>query len=219
MKSTLPLALALVVSSVSVAQEAPPPLPPPEPPPAAPPGEPTLEVALKGGVHLPQLLSPLQTSFDAVLKVGLAPWSLKQLQAFADLSYSQPRQLVTADDGRLESGGSYQSELAVHDVRTTLGAQYFFLSPAARFVPWAGAGLRLNFLTLDVEASSQENFGRHVETVTRVGLTLLAGAGYRLGPGLLVGELVFTVVPVDERVTGQSNIGALGARLGYALTL
>ncbi len=218
MKITRPLVLSLLVSSVSVAQEAPPPPPPPEPPPAAP-REPTLELALKGGVHLPQLLSPLQTSFEAVLKVGLAPWSFKQLQVFADLSYSQPRQLVTADDGRVESGGTYQSELAVHDVRTTLGVQYFFLSPVGRFVPWAGAGLRLNFLTLDVEASSQENFGNHVETVTRVGFTLLGGAGYRLGPGLLLGEVVFTVVPVDERVTGQSNIGAFGARLGYALML
>lgn len=217
MKNALVSALLVLLLPVAtLAQEAPPPLPPPEPP-APPAGEPTVEVALKAGLHLPQVLSPLQTTFDGVLKVGVAPWRFKQLQAFADLSYSQPRHQLEATDARVESGGAYASELTVHDLRTTLGAQYFFLSPASRLVPWAGAGLRLNFLKFDVEAGSQQQFGSHTETVTRVGFALLGGAGYRLGPGLLLGEVIFTVVPVDERVTGTSNIGAFGARLGYAL--
>lgn len=179
--------------------------------------EPTLEVALKAGLHLTPVLSPLEASFDAVLKVGAAPWRLKRLQAFVDLGYSQPRRSLSASDPRLESGADYTSTLVVHDVRTTLGAQYFFRSPAEKWVPWAGLGLRAHFLTFEVEGATAEAFGLNTETVTRVGGTVFGGVGYRVGPGLLLGEVSMTLAPVDERVTGTSDVGALSLQVGYGL--
>lgn len=209
MKRTL-LTFSLLLSPLASAQE----VLAAAPPPAA---EPTLELALKAGLHLSQVYGPLETTFDGVLKVGVAPWRFKRLQAFVDLGFSQPRHQTVASDPRLESGADYTSTLVVYDVRTTLGAQYFFRSPAEKWVPWAGAGLRAHFLTFEAAGGSAEAFGLHTETVTRVGGTLLAGVGYRLGPGLVLGELSLTFVPVAERVTGPSNVGAFSAQVGYGL--
>jgi hypothetical protein len=184
---------------------------------AAPRG-PTVEVALKAGVHLPQVVSPLATTFDGVLKVGVAPWSFKRLQAFADFGYSMPTHDFSGSDARLGAeGADFVSTLTVHDVRMTLGAQVFLLEPAGSFLPWAGVGLRAHFLTMDVKGGAGSEFGRYTETVTRLGGTVFVGAGYRLGPGMVVLEAGFAFVPVDERVSGPSNVGALSVQAGYAL--
>lgn len=185
---------------------------------AASPAGPSLEVALKAGVHLPQVVSPLQTTFDGVLKVGVAPWSFKRLQIFADVGYSMPTHDFAGSDPRLgEAGADFSSNLTVHDVRTTLGAQFFLLDPAGTFLPWAGAGFRAHFLTMDVKGGATGEFGQYTETVTRVGAAFLLGAGYRLGPGMVLAEASFTYIPVGERVSGNSNVGALSFQAGYAL--
>lgn len=179
---------------------------------------PTLEVALKAGVHLPQVVSPMATTFDGVLKVGVAPWSFKRLQAFADFGYSMPTHTFAGSDVRLGTAGEdFSSNLTVHEVRVTLGAQFFFLDPAGNFLPWAGAGLRAHFLTMDVRGGANGEFGQYTETVTRLGGTFLLGAGYRLGPGMVLLEAGFAFVPVEERVSGNSNVGALSIQAGYAL--
>lgn len=179
---------------------------------------PTLEVALKAGLHLPQVVSPLATTFDGVLKVGVAPWRFKRLQAFADLGYSMPTHEYAGSDARLgASGEAFSSTLTVHDVRTTLGAQVFLLDPGGRFLPWAGAGVRAHFLTLDVKGGANGEFGQYTETVTRVGGAFFLGAGYRLGPGMVLLEASFAFVPLGERVSGRSDAGALSFQAGYAL--
>lgn len=179
---------------------------------------PSLEVALKAGVHLPQVVSPLGTTFDGVLKVGVAPWSFKRLQVFADVGYSLPTHEFAGSDPRLgEAGEDFGSTLTVHDVRTTLGAQFFLLDPAGALLPWLGAGLRAHFLTMDVKGGAGGEFGQYTETVTRLGGAFLLGAGYRLGPGMVLAEASFTYIPVGERVTGNSNVGALSFQAGYAL--
>jgi hypothetical protein len=179
---------------------------------------PTLEVALKGGVRLPQVYSPLNTTFDAVLKVGLAPWSFKRLQVFADFGYSLPQHKDGTTDPRLgEAGAEFDSNLTIHDVRTTVGVQFFITNPAGPFLAWAGAGFRAHFLTMDVKGGTTADFGRYTETVTRVGAAFNLGAGYRLGPGMILLESTFTYIPVEERTPGLSNIGAIGFQAGYAL--
>ncbi len=179
---------------------------------------PTVEVALKAGVHLPQVVSPLGTTFDGVLKVGVAPWSFKRLQVFADVGYSMPTHDFAGSDPRLgDTGADFASNVTVHDVRTTLGAQFFLLDPAGTFIPWAGAGFRAHFLTMDVKGGANGEFGQYTETVTRVGAAFFLGAGYRLGPGMVLAEASFTYIPVGERVSGNSNVGALSFQAGYAL--
>ncbi|MHB8873522.1 MAG: hypothetical protein ACYC8T_07535 [Myxococcaceae bacterium] len=154
------------------------------------------------------------------MKVGYAPFEGHRLQIFADLGYSQPAHTTEATDPRLQaSGADYSSTLTVADLHTTLGASYFFAAPSESLLPYAGLGLRAHFLRADVVGQGGTDFGVNHETATRFGGTVFAGAGFKLGPGLLLGELNFAYVPVMEKVTGQSNVGALGVLLGYGVLL
>jgi hypothetical protein len=40
-----------------------------------------------------------------------------------------------------------------------------------------------------------------------------------VGPGLLLGELNLNYPPINQKVTGASNVGALSILLGYGLLL
>jgi len=184
------------------------------------PAPPSLELSLKAGGHFPQLVSKLGTSFDGALKVGYAPFAGRQLQLFLDLGYSQPAHTTTATDPRLQtSGADYSSTLTVADLHTTLGLSYFFTDPSGHFLPYAGLGFRAHFLRADVVGLGGADFGKNTETATRFGGTVFAGAGFKLGPGMLLGELNFAYVPVWEKVTGPSNVGSLGVLLGYGVLL
>lgn len=181
---------------------------------------PSLELSLKAGGHFPQLTNALGTSFDVIFKVGYAPFGTRQLQLFADVGYSQPSHVLSADDPRLGAdGAAYTSTLTVQDLATTFGAAWFFLPPSESLAPYAGAGLRIHFLKATVDGAAGEAFGHYQETDTRVGGVAFGGVGYRLGPGRILGELAFGYAPVDQRVTGTTNIGALSVLLGYGLML
>lgn len=179
-----------------------------------------LELSLKAGGHFPQLVSPLQTSFDGVLKVGYGFALDGQLQLFGELGYSQPQHTVSGSDPRLGSGGAdYSSTVTVQDLSTTLGLTYFLTPTASHWLPYLGAGLSAHFLKDPVEGTSDSAFGLNSETSTHFGGVAFAGLGLRLGPGLLLGELRFGFTPISELVTGPSNAGALSVLLGYGLML
>lgn len=181
---------------------------------------PSLELSLKAGGRFPQLMNKLSTSFDATLKVGYAPFETRQLQLFADLHYSQPPQTIAASDPRLEaSGADYRSTLLMKDLATTLGVAYFFSKPTQGILPYAGAGVRVHFLRAEVQGAASTDFGQSNETDTRFGATAFGGAGLRLGPGFLLGELALSYAPVEHEVTGRSNVGALSLLLGYGVLL
>ena len=149
---------------------------------------------------------------------GYAPFEPRQLQFFVDLGYSQPGQTLSAKDPRLGAdGGTYSSQLVVRDLATTVGAAWFFKKPSEQLLPYAGAGLRVHFLKAEVEGNAGPSFGQYQETDTRVGGVAFGGVGYHLGPGLLLGELAFGYAPVDQRVTGTTNIGALSVLVGYGV--
>jgi opacity protein-like surface antigen len=179
-----------------------------------------LEVSLKAGGHFPQLMNPLGTSFDGVLKVGYAPLGNKQIQALLELGYTRPSYTFSGTDPRLgEEGAAYQSTLTVHDLGITLGGAYFFVPLERNLLPYAGAGLTTHLLRYDVEAQGGAAFGAHRETATRLGGVVMGGAGFRLGPGLILGELRVGYAPVAEVVSGVSNVGHLSLMLGYGLML
>ena len=179
---------------------------------------PTFEVSLKAGGHFPQLTSQLGTSFDGVLKLGYGLLDSKQLQLFVDVGYSQPSQTVTGHDPRLGTDGAdFQSTLTLRDWASSVGAAWFFSPPSEALTPYAGAGLRVHFLTAVTEGSAGSGFGRYTETDTRFGAVAFAGVGYRAGPGRILGELSFSFAPIDERLTGASNAGALSALVGYGV--
>lgn len=179
-----------------------------------------LEISLKAGGHFPQLMSPLGTTFDGVLKLGYSPLENKQIQFFTELGYSQPSYTFSGSDPRLGDGGEdFTSTLTLRDLNTSLGAAYFFLPLDSVLVPYAGAGVRAHFLRFEVEAAGGSDFGRHEETATRFGGMVFGGAGFHLGPGLLLGEVRVGYAPVEEVVSGVTNIGHLSVMLGYGLLL
>lgn len=185
----------------------------------APAVNPSLEISLKAGGHFPQVANALSTSFEGVLKVGYAPFGSRQLQLFADLGYSQPSQEVTDSNPGLVSGEDYSSTLTVQDLATTIGVSWFFAEPRMQLVPYAGAGVRAHFLRSPVTGGNGQEFGENVETETQLGGAVFGGAALRLGPGMVLGELSFSWAPVSQRVTGEANIGALSALVGYGIWL
>lgn len=236
------LVAVLLLSGLALAQEQPPPdsAPPVEPdaaaasapdvvpsaaaePVAEPAPEarpPSLQISLKVGGHFPQVVNKLGTSFDTSLSVGYAPFKGRQLQIFVGLGYTQPSQTISTSDPRLStSGAEYTSTLVMRDLATTLGVQYFFLSPRRFLVPYAGAGFRVHFLRADVEGSGGAEFGKYNETDTRYGGMAFVGLGVHLGPGLLMAEVAFNYAPIRQRVSGLANVGAFAAVLGYGLLL
>lgn len=179
---------------------------------------PSIEISLKGGVHLPQIANPLETSFDALLKVGYGlPFWQRRVQLFVDLSYTQPSTTSTGSDARLP-GGTFSSVTTVRDLATSFGAQVFILPPSRLVVPYLSAGVRVHFLKVETNGEAGgAAFGPYTETDTRAGGVFAAGAGLRLGPGRVLAELVFNVLPVDQRLTGASNASSLSVLLGYGL--
>ena len=185
-----------------------------------PPG--ALELSVRAGGHFPQLVNPLGTSFDGIVKVGYGVTGDRRLQLFVELGYTQPAKTSSATDPRLaEMGASYRSTLTVHDLSNTVGATYFIPAGQSWLLPYAGAGLQIHYLR-SLEVASTEGgvvLGDHREAATRTGATVFGGAGFRLGPGLVLGELRFGYAPVSQRVTGTGNIGALSVLLGYGVIL
>lgn len=208
------LSLLLVLATTALAQEG---VARTEPPPPAP-VAPAFEVSLKFGLHLPQLANPLTTSFDAVLKVGYGlPFLERRLQLFLDLGYTQPSVTVTGSDARVP-GGTFTATTTLRDFATTLGLCFFILEPSRVLVPYLSAGARVHFLSAETDGSAGgASFGGWRETDTRFGGVFAAGAGYRLGPGRVLAELTFNVLPVDQRLTGVSNASSLSLLVGYGL--
>jgi hypothetical protein len=187
---------------------------------SAPPG--ALELSLKAGGHFPQLTNPLGTSFDGILKVGYGVTRDRRLQVFLDFAYTQPSNTVTGSDPRLgEMGSGYRSTLTIRDLSNTLGVAYFIPAGQPWLLPYAGGGLQIHFVKSTERATTDAGvlLGEHTETATGLGAAVFGGAGFRLGPGLLLGELRFGYTPVSQRVTGSSNIGALSVLVGYGIML
>lgn len=180
---------------------------------------PNVEISVKAGGHFPQLTNDLGVSFDALLKVGVMVAAEGKLQVFGEIGYSQPTHEVKSSDPRLSAAGAeYKSKMTVRDLTTNVGLNYFFESPASHLLPYAGAALSLHFLSSEVQGDSASvAFGDHDETSTQVGGLAFGGLGFRLGPGLVLGELRFGFAPVDQKVTGSSNVGSLSVLFGYGL--
>ncbi|MFZ5440030.1 MAG: hypothetical protein ACOZQL_08465 [Myxococcota bacterium] len=177
------------------------------------------EVSLKGGVHLPQIANALQTSFDFTLKLGYAlPLLERRLQLYADVGYTQPSTTRTGADERLP-GGTFSSLIVTRDLATALGLAFFMLDPAGAFVPWISAAVRIHFLRVETvgTAGDGSQLGTFTETDTRVGGVFGLGAGYRLGPGRVLAEVDVNVLPVDQRLTGDSNASSLSVLVGYGV--
>jgi hypothetical protein len=178
-----------------------------------------LELSLKAGGHFPQVTNHLGTNFDAILKFGVGVAVERRLQIFVELGYTQPTHETTSMDPRLGMAGApYTSTLTVRELAANLGAQFFFTPLSSFVLPYAGLAAQAHFVKSEVVGSSMGTpFGENDETSTQIGGAVFGGAGLHLGPGLLLGELRFGYAGIGQKVTGQANIGALSALLGYGV--
>ena len=157
----------------------------------------------------------------ASVRIGggyLLPVLKRRLAAVLDLGYSQTTTSETLDDPRLgEAGASYSYTMTQRDLNLFIGPQVFILDPFRRLVPYAALGLDLHFLRSVMEAKGNDgaDMGGNDEVSTKAGFALRGGAGYRLGPGLITGELTFSWAPITHTITGDSHLGRLAILVGY----
>ena len=188
---------------------------PPAPPPPPPPAPPTLVLGLTGGASIPT--SNLGPSFS----VGVdAAYPLPLLDGRFGLglllSFSQPAAAGTlsVDPGRVSSGeAAYEATLR----QLLLGPLVTFrlFHWGARWSPHVGAGPAIFFLANTVQCLGQD----HTETSLQVGAQATLGADLRLWRGALVGEARFVFATLEQRTTGESNLGAISVVLGYRFRL
>lgn len=147
----------------------------------------------------------------------LLPVLKRRLAAVIDLGYSQTATDDTIDDPRLgEGGASYSYTMTQRDLNLFIGPQAFILDPFGSFVPYAALGLDLHFLRSVVEGEGNgEDLGGNDETSTKAGFALRGGVGYRLGPGIITGEVTFSWAPITHDITGDSHLGRLAILVGY----
>jgi hypothetical protein len=175
-----------------------------------------LAYAKVGGLFPVHTLSPFVTFH---LGAGyILPVLKHRLSIIADLGYTQN----TADgtigpDPRLgASGATFNYSLTHRDLGLFIGPQVYLLDPARRFVPYAAVGVDLHFLKDEITGKGNGNeLGQNTEVSTKAGFALRAGAGYRLGPGLITGEVTFGWAPINHEVTGDSNLGRVSILVGY----
>jgi hypothetical protein len=149
---------------------------------------------------------------------GYAPPILRGRLAFVlDLGYVQSSTSKSFSDPRLgAAGGELGTTMTQRDLGLFLGPQVFILDPARRLVPYTAIGLDLHFVQSLVDGQGAgQSLGENREVSTEVGLAWRGGVGYRLGPGLITGELAFAWAPIDREITGDSHLGRFSILVGY----
>ncbi len=174
-----------------------------------------------GGVIPASKLDP-----NASVRLGggvLFPIKKKHIAVIFDLGFSQTTAEETLSDPRVgqdNSDAQFSYALSQQDLNLFLGGQYFFRGADAKLVPYGALGLDLHFLKSNIEGTGGiEPLGENTETSTKVGFSLRGGAGYRLGPGMITGEISFAWAPIDHQITGESHLGRFAILVGYTAVI
>lgn len=141
-------------------------------------------------------------------------WKNRSIAAQLQVDYASFKAKGSDQDPRVV-GGSYAWDLTEQTLVLFPWAMYRFTS-LGRLVPFAGIGPRMYMLRSNIKGSAAGGpLPETKEQSTNVGLGIPFGAEFKLGPGGLLGELLLEYGPLDHKVTGSSNTGALSLFLGY----
>lgn len=147
------------------------------------------------------------------------PWLDRSFAFLVDADYAAPKSSGSqAGDPRVQ-GGTYDWHLTeqILAIQPTILYRYTKLG---RVVPFVGIGPRIYMLRSTVRgAVGSVVIPETTEQSTKVGLGVPFGAEIKLGPGALIGELLFEYGSLDHTATGASNTGALGLAVGYRVLL
>jgi hypothetical protein len=216
------LAICLLLSAAA-AETKPQPAPPAAKPAVAQPAEPARVWVSKTKPRF--LLAPKVGLFEPTSKLSgalflgaeagyVTPWLDDRFAVVLELDWVRPRASGSVSDSRLLSGGDYS--LGNAEVGILLSAVYRFEDAVPGLTPYGGAGPGLY-----LHRTATTAFGsQYVETEGRIGLQLMAGADYTLGPGAIFAEFRYHFARVDFISTGNANVGGfLALGLGYRLRL
>lgn len=186
---------------------------------------PSVAVAPYVGVSVPQLFGDLGSWPIFGLDVGyIMPFDVgpmeRPLQVGLGASYTAPGAAGEDFHPMLgEEGGSYAWELQQRMLTLQLTTIWRFMKPGEGLSFHALIGPRVYLMesVLDASDGDGNDFGQNRETNTEYGMVFGGGAEFMLGPGALFGTLQVAGSPLDQRITGRANTGALSVDLGYRL--
>ena len=185
---------------------------------------PLLAVAPRIGVTAPQPFGDLNSWPVFGLDVGaIMPFDVgamqRPLQLGIDVGYTQPGATGEGNHPMLgDEGADYEWELTQRMLTLQLTALWRFMPPGQGFGAHALVGPRVYLMESVMEASGNDaDFGENRETNTEYGVVFGGGVEYQLGPGSLVGTLVVSGSPLDQRITGEANTAAFNLDVGYRL--
>jgi len=176
------------------------------------------------GVVVPQLFTDLGSwpifglECGYVLPFDVGPF-IRPLIVALDVMYTAPGATGSGTDSNLgESGGAYDWELSEQMLVLELTAAWRFMPLGESLSAYGQIGPRLYLLESVLTASGAGgDFGEHRETDTNVGFVAAGGLDLQLGPGSAFAALELGYSGLDQKITGDSNTGALNIELGYRL--
>ncbi len=178
------------------------------------------------GVIFPQVASDLGTWPTFGLSAGyILPFNagsfVRPLELGVDVRYTQPGASGTGTDPNLGTPGSdpgtYNWDLTQQMLTVGLYGLWRFMPPGKFISAYALAGPRAYFMKAKMSASGNggQDFGTNTQTHDEYGLVVGGGADFAVGPGTIFATLEFTWSDLNQRITGDSNTGALGLDAGY----
>jgi hypothetical protein len=170
---------------------------------------PTVLLGLGAGAYIPT--SDLGVSFLVGLDLAYQlPWLHGKLGVGGGMAYSQPTTSGTIEDSRVP-GGQADYDSTMRELVLDLQLTYRIFCWDSIWSPHAGIGPVFYLLQHKVNSLEHEQD----ETSTQVGVLLTLGADYYLWHGALVGEVRIPFAMVDQKTTGDSNVGAVSIVVGY----
>ncbi|QDG54380.1 hypothetical protein FIV42_27640 [Persicimonas caeni] len=189
----------------------------------------SIVVAPHVGALFPQLTSDLGTwpvfglSAGYILPVDLAGFE-RPIEIGLDLMYTQPGADGTGTDPNLgdptsDTAGDYDWELTQRMLVLELYALWRFMPPGEFISAYGMIGPRAYFMEAEMVASGNDgqDFGTNTQTNDEYGLVFGGGADFAVGPGTIYGTLEFGWSDLNQRITGDSNTGAIVIDAGYRL--
>lgn len=172
----------------------------------------TIGIAPRIGLTVPT--SELGATVVGGLEVDVAlPVLDRRLVLAVDASITRPGASGSVSDERIGGTGDY--DLDVTELKLGLDVVYRIFGPERRLVPFAGIGPVLHMLRTKETTSFAP--GENTAQNTELGLELLGGADFRVGPGYLLGEIRVVYSDLDHLFTGDSNAGNVVTSLGYRI--
>jgi opacity protein-like surface antigen len=152
----------------------------------------------------------------AGVELGYAfPFLRRAFALVVNLDYAAPQSSGEENDPRIMPTGKYTWHITEQELNL-MPVVMFRATMLKRVRPYVGVGPRFYFLKSTVRSNEgMPTFSETTEKSSKVGVGVPVGVEFGLGPGALIGEVLFQYGGLDHKATGKSNTGALNIALGY----